>query len=305
LTDFEIDTTYKRKTLKKQERRRIRAENRLFRTNTDNAITSITKKLFVARRHNHLFTPKQVITKPIHHLRYKNRMYDYPVASNYPYRVPFDYFLEYNKTHPRTNQQKLPYTSNILTDTISKDTIIELMMPVDTDGRIEPSPSSSSNVNVPPSSSKSRSYKVKDIENWIALPPEVERKLLKVYLPFVPNKPLYSRSKKRYYSPGTPKWYEHVKEAHRLNQIRKSTEKRKHKLQADAVYYGTTPSKLKKRKRNTTHLTQYQNRIHNVYLKKGKNKDNQSNLVYKRPQPGSDSEVTSDNTKDVEYRPLK
>jgi hypothetical protein len=68
LSNYEIDMTYKSKTLKKQEHRRTQAENRLFRTNTENAITSKTKKLFVARRHNLLFTPTQQIAKTIHHL---------------------------------------------------------------------------------------------------------------------------------------------------------------------------------------------------------------------------------------------
>jgi hypothetical protein len=72
LSDYEIDRKYKSKTLKKQEHRRTRAENRLFRTNTTNPITSMTKKLFVAQRHKLLFNPNQRIVKPIYHLRYKN-----------------------------------------------------------------------------------------------------------------------------------------------------------------------------------------------------------------------------------------
>jgi hypothetical protein len=155
---------------------------------------------------------------------------------------------------------------------------------------------------------------VKDIENWIALPPEVERKLLKVYLPFVPNKPLYSRSKKRYYPPGSPKWHEHIKEAHRVDCERKSKEQRQNKLQREADYHGTTVPKLNQRKRRTAQLTQFLNHVHNAYtqlLKPNKTfyrhrkKVNQDNLQFKRSSPGTGSDSTSDNTKEIESRPLK
>jgi hypothetical protein len=137
--------------------------------------------------------------------------------------------------------------------------------------------------------------------------PEVERKLAKVYLPFVPNKPLYSRTKKRYYPPGTPKWYEHVKEAHRLDQICKSAEQNWLKLQQDADYHGTTPKKYKRQKKTVKHLTDYQNRFYNAYSHKriGNQEAKRQNLAYRQPSRGSDSEITSDNTKEIEYQPLK
>jgi hypothetical protein len=141
--------------------------------------------------------------------------------------------------------------------------------------------------------------------------PKVERKLPKVYLPFVLNKPLYSRSKKHYYPPGTPKWYEHVKEAFRLNQIRKSDEQKQIKSNNDTVYYGTTSSKLKKRKKTVNCLTDFQNKFHKAYnfTSKYREKDKisalRSQLTYNPGRKDPDSEVTSDNTKEIEHRLLK
>jgi hypothetical protein len=66
------------------------------------------------------------------------------------------------------------------------------MLPVDLNDTPQASLSSSSQKYIPTRSNKSPYYKVKDIENWIALPPEV--KLPKIYLPFVLTQPLYSRS---------------------------------------------------------------------------------------------------------------
>jgi hypothetical protein len=67
-TDYEINTNFRPKTLKKQERRRNRTENQMFRTNTENPITSVKNKLFIARKHKRLFRTDQQITKPIHHI---------------------------------------------------------------------------------------------------------------------------------------------------------------------------------------------------------------------------------------------
>jgi hypothetical protein len=259
----------------------------------------MTKKFFVARKHKFLFTPNQKIVKPIYHLRYTNSRFQYPIASDNPYHIPFDYFMEYNKNHPRKKK--------IMTPIISTSPIKILSTSSNNEEVVQPSSSTSSSTNTLPQTSTSRSYKVKDIENWIALPPEVERKLPKAYLPFVHNKPLHSRTKKRYYPPGTPKWYEHVKEAHRLDQIRKLAEQNRLKLQQDADYHGTSPKKYKKRKKTVKNLTDYQNRYHKAYSNKrvANQQAKPKKVVYERPRCGSDSATTSDNTKEIEYRPLK
>jgi hypothetical protein len=241
--------------------------------------------LFITRRHKHLFKTNQTIAKPIHHLRYKNKIYYYPCASDYPYRIPFDYFYDYNKLNPRkapdNTRPSHINTSPTLNDTTS---------PVDKNDTAQASTSSTTQPHVKTRSQNSPYYKVKNIENWIALPPEVERKLPKIYLPFVPIQPLYSRSKKRYYPPGSPKWHEHIKEAYRADCEYKSKEKARNKLQAKADYHGTTISKVNWRSSKIEQLTNFQNRIHNAYSQQPKGKQiygrrkkpNQENLQFKR-----------------------
>jgi hypothetical protein len=77
--------------------------------------------------------------------------------------------MDYNQTHPCKKHIRPTITSNNIKES-SKDST----MTSDIDELIQSSSSSLTNVNILPSTPKSRQYKVKDIENWIALPPEVE-----------------------------------------------------------------------------------------------------------------------------------
>jgi hypothetical protein len=283
-------------------------ENRLFRTNTENPITLNKDKMFVARKHKHLFIANQIITRPIHHLRYKNQRDSYPVASEYPYRIPFNYFVNSRRYKSRKHYRDLenPNSRSIENHCPSRQSEINV------DG--EPSEGSTS-TNIPlPKPRKSRYKTVKDIDNWIALPEDLANKLDKKYLPFVPTKPLYSRSRKHYYPSGSPDWYKHLKEAYRQDQIRIAQENGCNLRKINANYFGTMVSKFKKRKNHVAQLTDFQNRFHNTYKSNPKQKKfnedrinlhNQQNLLFKLGTGGYDSAETSDNTKEVELRPKK
>jgi hypothetical protein len=98
-----VNLNFKPKIIKRQEHRRTSAENWIFHMNTENPITSLQDKTFVAYKHYFLFTSKQKIIKPIHHFKYKNALHEIPCASDYPFRIPFDYLSKQQQTsnHPK------------------------------------------------------------------------------------------------------------------------------------------------------------------------------------------------------------
>jgi hypothetical protein len=345
-SNFEIDNNYTQKTLKKQERRRKRAENRVFRTNTDNPITLAKEKEFVARKHKQLFKNNQIIIRPIHHLRYNNQRGSYPVASDYPFRIPTSYFVNSSRYKPRKYYSDLENASSERTlitlpsrqaethyeiepSEDSTSTYTSLSKPrkspdinlsseqAKIDVEIEPSDGSTSTTIALPKLRKSRYKTVKDLDSWIALPEDVAAKLDKKYLPFVPTKPLYSRSKKHYYPPGSADWIKHLKEAYRIDQIRIAQENgRKLRITNQiekANDLGTSVTKLEKRQFHTKKLTNFQNRFHKIYKSNPKQKfsedrinlHNQESLSFKLGKTSYDSADTSDNTKELEKRPRK
>jgi hypothetical protein len=162
--------------------------------------------MLALRRKGYLFHENYYFYKRILHLQYHTKTI--PNIKDYSYHIP--YFLLPSRTRTRLH----PNNTNIK-NSQQNNTPLTTHTQI-SDEQFTSSSNIASSSNTPLSqtivtlSLNNNDIEIEyiPIENWIPLPSNY--KLAEKFLPYVPKKPLFSKSGKSYHTPGSREWLQHI-----------------------------------------------------------------------------------------------
>jgi hypothetical protein len=330
-SNFKINQNFKHKTKMKQEKRRERIKKRILKPCDSNATRDEGSQMLALRRKGYLLHENYYFYKRILHLQYHTKKI--PNIKNYSYHIP--YFLLPSHTRTRLHPDNIKIkNSQQNTTPLTTHTQISNEQHISSSNTASSSNTPLSQTTVTPSlNNNDIEIEYIPIENWIPLPPNY--KLADKFLPHVPQKPLFSKSGKSYHAPGSREWLEHIYKAAKKSKKSKKKAREKNVLKQEyeeqlqweaemARERGTSATRFPKRWKTENALDDHTSYVHklgtrynNALSKKNWNNfDSEADLFEfnyveeklntVRYEPPEDVWAeTSDDTKELEKRPLK